>query len=128
MHNLSFEELNERLLQVCGHYEGVRGDLERDPTGRFIVRNWYGLDVADISCDAKKIERTKVGISRDDMEHIFLLKQLTGETRVIHNDNDDVLQPGDFVLVDSTKPADLIYDGNRSHFLSVHMPRAEFLS
>lgn len=127
MDDLSFEQWNATLRATCGHYYGIAGAAETTARGRFTVHHWFGLDVADIASTAERIERTPAGIRRDDLEHIFLLKQLEGRTMIAHNGATAIMGPGDFVLLDSTRPADLVYRGERSHFLSVHMPRGDFL-
>jgi AraC-like DNA-binding protein len=87
-----------------------------------------GLDMASIRCSIDRISRTSKGIRRDDAEHFFLLHQIEGETGISHFDHDTLMQPGDFLLLDSTRKADLIFDGKQSGFLSVHMPRNLFLA
>jgi len=123
----SYDEWSQLLLDYCGHYYGVCNPKKSGFNGHFHVHNWYNLDVIDISCDLEKITRSKHDVLRDDNEYIFLLKQISGQTITSHNDKCCTLNPGDFLLLDSTLSADLIFQSKPSKFLSVHMPRSEFI-
>ncbi len=46
-----------------------------------------------------------------------------GQTAVVHNGREELLSPGDGLLMDSTRRAELRYDGQTVSFLSVHLPR-----
>ncbi|AVO38244.1 helix-turn-helix domain-containing protein [Pukyongiella litopenaei] len=124
---LNFEEWRGRLRESCGHYYAKPAAV-RARTEQFDLRQVQGLDKALIRCAVDRIERTRQGIRRDDAEHFFLLHQAEGEMAVRHCDCDVVLQKGDFLLLDSTRPAELIFGGNVSQFTSVHMPRTLFLA
>lgn len=126
--NLCFDEWNDRLFQSCGHYYGVPNKRTIKETGDFRLHDWLGIDVANIKSKAEKIERTRKGIEKDDQQHIFILKQIQGATRIHHNGYTSKLESGDLLLLDSTKPAELIFHKTPSHFLSVHLPRAEFMA
>ncbi len=124
---LKFEEWRNRLRACCGHYYAKPAAI-RAKTELFDLRQLQGLDAASIRCSVDLIERTRQGIRRDDAEHFFLLHQLGGETAIRHCNRDAVLQAGDFLLLDSTRPAELIFDGAASEFTSVHIPRTLFLA
>ncbi|MEM7299728.1 MAG: helix-turn-helix domain-containing protein [Pseudomonadota bacterium] len=84
----------------------------------------FGLDMASLSCRIDRIDRNLQGIRRDDAEHFFLLCQTEGVTGISHNQNEELLEPGDLMLLDSTKPAEMIFDGKTSAMVSLHMPRS----
>ncbi len=122
--NMEFEEWVNCLYDNCGHFYGHRGGRRKFMSGHFKMFKKSGIEIADIACDIDRIERTRKGILRDDTEHMFLLMQKEGNTRLEHNGNYCSLEAGDFVLLDSTKPAELSYKNSFSHFYSAHIPRA----
>lgn len=125
--DLHFEEWSQRLLNNCGHYFGIPVSNEVEPQGHFNVLHSYGLDIMDIATNADRIQRTRIDVKKDDLEYIYLLKQLKGTTIASHNNKTSLIEPGDFFLLDSTQSVELFYQGNLSHFMSIHMPRKEFL-
>lgn len=125
--DLEFEEWSSCLYDNCGHYYGHRGEHRKFMSGHFKMFKKSGIEIADIACNIDRIERTRKGILRDDAEHIFLLMQKEGNTRLHHNGHTSSLDAGDFVLLDSTKPAELFYRNSFSHFYSAHIPRADCL-
>ncbi len=120
---LKFEEWNHRLRQNCGNYYGERTKDRDNFAGHFRMCDRAGVDVAEIGCEIDRIERTLSGIRRDDVEHIFLLIQKSGTTKVTHNGREEFLSSGQCILLDSTMPAELRYDGEPAVFLSAHLPR-----
>ena len=120
---MNFEEWNHHLRSNCGHYYGEPGKARLTAGCLFRMHDRHGVEVAEIGCAIDRIERTPMGIRRDDAEHIFLLLQQSGTTRVTHNGHEEVLAPGDCILLDSTLPAKLGYEGRPAAFLSAHLPR-----
>lgn len=125
--NLQFDEWSQRLLNNCGHYFGIPVSKTDEPQGHFNVLHSYGLDIMDIATNAEQIKRTQVDVKKDEIEYIYLLKQIKGTTIASHNNKTSLMEPGDFFLLDSTKSVELNYQGNFSHFMSIHLPRKEFL-
>lgn len=132
----SAEEWVWKLRETCGHYYGIPQPSQKSVYGRVLLESRYGLEIADLSGNIKRIERTRKGIRADDMEHVFMLIQQTGKTCIEHAGQCEVLRPGDAVLLDSTREALISYPSDscewhqsgHSRFLSVHMPRHEFLA
>lgn len=120
---MCFEELSDSILSNCGHYYSTPTGGQRGPTGDFKISERHGVAVAEVSCQIDRIDRSRVGISRDDNEYLFLLLQRSGQTGVVHNGREELLTPGDGLLLDSTRRAELLFDGKASSFLSVHLPR-----
>ncbi len=121
---MTFEEWNSTLRATCGHYYGEPGADPCTPSGRFMLSDRHGIDVVDIRCAIRRIHRDRAGIRRDQAEHLFLLVQQQGQTRVTHAGRHETLDPGECLLLDSTAPAELDYDGQAVRFLSAHLPRA----
>lgn len=124
---MRFEDWNARLRMTCGHYYGVPVHRRDDVDGDVRLVRFHGLDMANVSCDLERIDRTAAGIRRDESEYIFLLMQLSGRTQVEHHGQRETIEAGEFYLLDSTKEARIHQEGRRSHLLSVHMPRGAFL-
>lgn len=124
---MCLDEFDEAIMSNCGrfHTEPKRGSRKR--IGNFAKRPRLGVDIAEIDCTIENIQRSRLGIRRDDQEYMFLLYQKTGETAVSHNQRDEVLRSGECLLLDSTKTATLGFSGQHASFASVHLPRGLFL-
>ena len=125
---ITYEKWSGKLRRSCGHYYSRRGHKEGQIWGHFHLRDRMGLDMADIACDIERVERTRRGIRRDGAEHMFLLFQISCRSALHHHGEATCLTPGEFTLIDSTAPAELHYGNSRTHFLSLHLPRADFLA
>jgi len=121
---MCFEEWNSCILSNCGHYYSKPLKNSRKNVGNFRLRRRHGVDIAEMECEIDQIERLRAGIRRDDHEYMFLLMQKTGEMQIAHNGREALLTPGDSLLMDSTLPAELTFNGNSASFLSVHLPRS----
>lgn len=121
---MGFEEWNSTMRSHCGHYYGEPDKTRPDSGGAFNMHIRHGVDVAEIHCAIDRIHRTRDGIRRDDAEHLFLLVQKVGKTRVTHAGHQELLQAGECILIDSTSPAELGYGGQKASFISAHLPRS----
>lgn len=121
---MCFEELRSSILSHCGHYVSFPPKGRRGDAGDFRMRRKFGIDIAEIDCRIDRIDRSRDGIRRDDAEFFFLVVQHAGRTLVTHEGREEMLHPGDCLIVDSTRPAELRYEGRASSFTSVHLPRA----
>lgn len=120
---MDFEEWRSCVLSHCGNYVSFPRRDVRGAASDFRLRRKFGIDMAEMSCRIDRIERSRAGIRRDDSEYFFLLVQHLGTTQVSHEGRDAILHPGDCLILDSTRPAELRYDGAAA-FTSVHLPRA----
>ncbi|MFK3781789.1 helix-turn-helix domain-containing protein [Agrobacterium sp. NPDC089420] len=123
-----FDAWEDALRKTCGHFYAVQHGAQRTVDGHFWPLRLCGLDVANFSCDIRSIDRTRNGIRLDDDEHLFLLVQISGVTKIEHQDRYDIISPGGLYLLDSTQTSRLQFDGNRSHCVSLHIPRAVALA
>lgn len=122
------EEWADKLRQTCGHYYAIPHKRQREVAGDIHLNTSNGLEIADLSSDIHHIERTRRGISQDDMEYFFLIIQKSGETRIDHAGHSTLLRAGDSLLMDSTKEAVLTNHTKDMHILSIHLPRNEFFA
>ena len=126
--SIEAEDWVARLRATCGHYYGeprpgqrrVRGDVRAS-----VVR---GLEIAELSGDLARIDRTPAGIRADALEHVFLLAPRRGTLDVEHGGRRTSLAPGRVLLLDSTRPARLSAGDAGVDFVSVHLPRHEFMA
>lgn len=124
---MCFEEWSNSILSNCGRYDSTPTRKGRNSVGEFRIRRRHGVDIAEMRCETgriDRIDRTPAGIRRDDSEHLFLLIQKHEETGVVHNGREEVMGPGDCMLLDSTRTAELMFEGRNVVFASVHLPRA----
>lgn len=121
---MCFEEWNSCILANCGHYYSKPLKGRRKNVGDFRLRRRHGVDIAELQCEIDQVERLRAGILRDDHEYLFLLMPKSGEMNVAHNGREEVLTPGDSLLLDSTRTAYLGFDGRTTSFVSVHLPRS----
>ncbi|OAN75123.1 hypothetical protein A8B82_17170 [Sulfitobacter sp. EhC04] len=125
---MHYDDWQENLHSICGHYYGVAKPRQRLIHGRVDAHKFDTLDVASVAGDVDCIKRDRAGIKRDESEHIFFLFQLTGQLKVRHNNNRVILNPSESLLLDSTKEAELDFDSAPGHLISLHMPRSTFLA
>lgn len=124
---MQFEDWDSRLRRTCGHYYGVPGRHQKEVDGHFKAVRFHGLDMASVACDLDLIDRSPEGIRRDESEYIFLFAQLSGRSLIEQQGHQDIVEAGEFYLLDSTRVAQIHYRGRSAHLLSVHLPRGAFL-
>ncbi|MFV0292954.1 MAG: helix-turn-helix domain-containing protein [Paracoccus sp. (in: a-proteobacteria)] len=120
---MSFGEWNDCVLSNCGHYYSTPVKKDRGKIGDFRMRSRHGIEIAQMDCRISRVNRCRAGIRRDDSEYLFLLLLKSGEVGVAHNGREEVMSPGDVLLMDSTRVAELHFDGYPASFDSVHLPR-----
>lgn len=121
------ETLEGELRAVCGLFaieprRRARG-LVAGAVGR---RRLGGFDTAMVALDAEKVVRDRSLVRQEPGEHLFLLLQQSGRSRVVQGETEAELGPGDMYLVDSVRPSVFVYDGASTQ-ISLHLPRAEML-
>lgn len=121
---MCFEEWSDSILSNCGHYYSTPIKNAHQQIGDFRIGKRHGVEVAEMSCRIDRIDRSRSGILRDENEFLFLLLQKNGQTGVVHSGREEVLTPGDGLLLDSTRRAELRFEGREASFISVHLPRA----
>lgn len=123
---MCFEEWSSSILSNCGRYNSKPLKRARNSVGDFGLRHRHGIDIVELECKTGRIDRIdrfRADIRRDDSEYLFLLLQKSGETGVVHNGREELLMPGDSLLMDSTRTAELRFDGRAVSMTSVHLPR-----
>lgn len=127
---MCFEEWSDSILSNCGHYHSKPVRNVHSSVGDFRLRRRHDVDIAEMKCESGRIDRIdrhRADIRRDDREYLFLLLWQSGGACITHNGREEMLTPGDSLLMDSTRPAELLFQGNQAAFVSVHLPRALYL-
>lgn len=120
---LAFDDWTSRLQGICGRYHPQQFDRRAVVTGHVGVLQAGGVDVAHIANNLGSVRREAEDIRRDFGENLFLLIQLEGTCGVEQRDQQAVIEPGDCILIDSTRPSVFHFGGNYSNHISVHLPR-----
>jgi AraC-like DNA-binding protein len=122
-------------------YDGFRAALREDwgwfsPAeanifaGKVHTRHVFGHVAMDLTCNVARMDRTKLDIRRDDMEHYYVTVQSSGESKIFQNDRVLNVAAGDIVLLDSTKPVTIVAPAHhrRAQWLSLQLPRQKLVS
>lgn len=125
---MHFEAWEHALKTTCGHFNAIPAERKDIVAGHFVEQRMNGLNAANFRCDIEMVERTKKDVRLDDEEHFYLILQIAGSSKVEMAGSRDVLSPGKLYLFDSTKPLKFCFEGESSHGLSLHLPRAAMLA
>lgn len=119
----SFNRWTDNLHSICGSFNPRAMDRSGDIHGDARRIHACGMEFAHVSNDLDRIHRDWDDIRRDAIEHLFLIVQLEGSCGVDHTGRQNILNVGDCILVDSTKPTTFHFGGTYSNHLSMHLPR-----
>lgn len=122
---LPVERFEADLQTVCGLFD-IRSGTEQENT-------WGGvkgavradIELAMIATNLQQILRTSKNIKQDQGENYFLIMQQDGRALMAQNETTTMLLPGDMIIVDSSKPSEFTFFGDRSTQVSLHFPRIE---
>lgn len=113
------------LRQVCGNFDAqppngtpFLGDIKRLPT--------VGLEVAEITTNAKHITRRRLNADKEDDRHCFLILQRRGRADIYQNGHSVSLNAGEMALVDSVRECEILPRGLIDH-ASFHLPRQDLV-
>lgn len=85
------------------------------------------IDVCKINASPQSVIRTKSLVSRSSEDYFIVPIQATGRSNAVQDGRTAILEPGDFAIVDSTRPYELHYpDG--LHLLTLKVPRRVLLA
>jgi AraC-like DNA-binding protein len=120
---LAFDDWTSSLQTICGRYQPQRFEHQSVVTGHVGVLQAGGIDVAHIANNLGEVRREADDIRKDFGENLFLLIQLEGSCGIEQKGRQDVVSPGDCILIDSTRPSVFHFGGHYSNHISVHLPR-----
>lgn len=120
---IPYDEWADDLRTICGNFNPHT--CERGQNVRGVARHIdvCGMEFAHISNDLDYVRRDSDDIRRDTRENLFLILQLEGICGVEHSGQQSVLDVGECILLDSTKPTTFFFGGRFSNHLSLHLPR-----
>lgn len=122
---LPVEQFHADLHRICGQFDLRVGTARAQMRGG-IRRETHGeIEVAHVAADLQQVIRSERQIRQDGGENYFLIRQEEGKALMSQNEVGCLLQPGDMVLIDSTRPSQFTFFGQYNRQLSLHLPRAE---
>ena len=120
---VSCDQWTDDLRSICGSFNPKLTEHGRAVRGAARGIDVCGMQFAHVSNDLDRVHRDWEDIRRDSAEHLFLIVQLEGSCGVDHIGQQNTLDVGDCILVDSTKPTTFHFGGAFSNHLSMHLPR-----
>jgi AraC-like DNA-binding protein len=120
---MAFDDWATRVQSICGRYHAERFEKKSVVSGHVGVIEAGGVDIAHIANDLGCVRREAEDIRRDYGEYLFLLLQLEGTCGIEQKDRQELISPGDCILVDSSRPSVFHFAGRYSNHISVHLPR-----
>lgn len=121
------ETMQDELRSVCGRFSiEPRQCASGVVSGEVRRRRFGGVDTAVVALDAERVVRDVRAIREEPGDHLFLLIQDAGHSRIVQGGRTAELAPGDMYLVDSVLPSEFVYPGCSTQ-VSLHLPRQEML-
>ncbi|MFC3228660.1 helix-turn-helix domain-containing protein [Marinibaculum pumilum] len=111
------------LQSVCGSFDIRPHPEKKDAWGGVATGVRAGVEIAMVATDMQQILRTSRNIRDDHGENYFLILQYSGRALMAQNDQASMLLPGDLVLIDSTRPSEFTFFGDRCAQVSLHLSR-----
>jgi hypothetical protein len=124
---MEYEAWRVLLRSVCGRYSPEGVELNAF-AGSIRPLSVWGFAAVELSCSARRVERTNRDARLDGMEHYYAVVQLAGRSTMIQNDRRAELTAGDVALVDSTRPVTYVLENRPGRWLSLHLPRRSLIS
>jgi AraC family transcriptional activator of tynA and feaB len=126
--NLDYEAWRDVVRLICGRY--TPGGIEPNTfSGRVRSRSVCGFRAVDLSCNARRLDRTHQDVRADAVDHYYALFQIDGQSRIIQNDRIMELSVGDIALVDAARPVTYASDnGSDQWWGSLQLPRRSLLA
>src|SRR3984893_643876 len=126
--NMGYEAWRDVVRSICGRYtpDGVE---PKTFSGRLRARSICGFRAVDLSYNAHRLERTHQDARVDGMDHYYAIFQVTGQSRIIQNDQNIELTVGDVALVDAARPVTYVCEkGSDQWWGSLQLPRRSLVS
>ena len=88
---------------------GVDGEIRVDTLAT--------LELSRVTATAQHVRRTAAKIARSTEDYFLVSIQTVGQGMVLQDGRSASLAPGDFALYDSTRPYDLVFDGDFQQYV-----------
>ncbi len=114
------------LDMICSTYVQLECDRpqERALFGEIEFARIGGLDLTELRANVSRVRRTPLHVSRSGEDYCLVQLQQAGKGMVCQDGRVALVNPGDFVLYDSTRPYDLMFDDEEHHVLVLRLPRS----
>ena len=120
---LEFEEWRETLRANCGNFDATPGGDLSARHGSFGLRALGGLELAQVATNYDGVLRDEECIRRDDVDCLYLVHQVSGRQGIKHCGQEVWIEPGDCILLDSSRPMQGYYGREGVAFATLHIPR-----
>lgn len=122
---LPAERFEAELHSVCGRFSIGPTSGQKLMWGGVSVDKWANIEMAIVANNLQRVIRSRRDIRYDHGENYFLIIQQEGRSLMAQNGSRAVLVPGDMIFVDSARPSEFTFFGDRSKQISLHLPRTE---
>lgn len=114
------------LDMICSIYVQLECDQpqERALFGEIEFSRIGGLDLTELRANVPRVRRTPLHVSRSGEDYCLVQLQQSGKGVVCQDGRIAVVNPGDFVLYDCTRPYELMFDDEEHHVMVLRLPRA----
>ncbi|MCB2255120.1 transcriptional regulator FeaR [Pseudomonas chlororaphis] len=112
------------LQGVCGRFDARPALNSALFIGEVGLRDYAGLEVAQIRTNAGLISRKGTRVDHDDDRHCFLIMQRSGHAQLSQGGERIELAPGEMALLDSAGACEIVPHGLIEH-VSLHLSRDE---
>ena len=117
------DQFTTELSAICGRYDFDLAPKRESVWGGVQRRRLNEWDIAMIATDMERAVKTEKAVKQDQSDDFFLILQQYGTACMRQNGKEVLLNPGDLVFIDSSKPSEFIFSGQRSMQISLHLPR-----
>ncbi|MBX4922305.1 helix-turn-helix domain-containing protein [Rhizobium lentis] len=118
-----YDQWVDDLQSICGNFNPHAMERGGNVIGTASRIDVCGMEFAHVSNNLDYVHRDWDDIRRDSNDHLFLILQLEGACGVEHSGRQNILDVGECILVDSTRPTTFHFRGHFSNHLSLHLPR-----
>lgn len=114
------------LDMICSVYVQLECDKpqERDLFGEIEFSRIGGLDLTELRANVSRVRRTPLHASRSSEDYCLVQLQQAGKGVVCQDGRIAVVNPGDFVVYDCTRPYELMFEDEEHHVLVLRLPRS----
>ena len=114
------------LDMICSTYVQLECDrvAERDMFGEIEFSRIGGLDLTELRSNVERVRRTPLQVAQSSEEYCLVQLQQAGKGMVFQDGRIAVVNPGDYVIYDSTRPYELIFEESEHHVLVLRLPRS----
>lgn len=114
------------LDMICSVYVQLECDepRERNLFGEIEFSRIGGLDLTELRANVSRVRRTPLHASRSSEDYCLVQLQQAGKGVVCQDGRIAVVNPGDFVVYDCTRPYELMFEDEEHHVMVLRLPRA----